>query len=377
MQRLIRSFVGRAFVLSQKNMILNSYASGRTYFKQRFLKLSLFRPSRFNIRKMIFTKQASSVRCENSSIENQTLIENSNRPVYDHALWCVRAGRIGEAQSLCRQLLRKCLLEGDALNFYATQCVLSLSGSDEPFVFPNDQLLSSQNGRSQQLLETNAAIRDFQTRTFSVSRSNWVSICKQVSSTNGLDNYNASCFTWLANSVREELAQTSHYFDSKVFELERIWAWAIRLSQKAAGQFPHEAPHALRELAWYQATHESGSHVNQVLRSLRLSVLGAQRMGMANEEAKTLSAWNSMTEEFGFSVPSMNEGEAERLKLLSGANATKLKESEVSTMDAASIANGLSDLIFELNSGIGTHNASSELGSVSSSGSLTRSSYSS
>jgi hypothetical protein len=100
-------------------------------------------------------------------------------------------------------------------------------------------------------------------------------------------------------------------------------------------------------------------------------------MGMANEEAKTLSAWNSMIEEFGFSVPSMNEGEAERLKVLSGANATKLKESEVSTMDAASIANGLSDLIFELNSGIGTHDASSELGSVASRGSLTRSSYSS
>jgi hypothetical protein len=98
---------------------------------------------------------------------------------------------------------------------------------------------------------------------------------------------------------------------------------------------------------------------------------------MANEEAKTLSAWNSMIEEFGFSVPSMNEGEAERLKLLSGANATKLKESEVSTVDAASIANGLSDLIFALNSGIGTHNACSELGSADSRGALSRSSYSS
>ena len=270
---------------------------------------------------MNFQTEAAQYNPTCSQIGRAEIIENRNRPIYDYAIWCVRAGRFVEAGKLCSHLIQASTRQGDATHFYAGQFAQRLAGFDEAFIFPNDAIVDSENPRSKWMLELNAAMHDFQAKNFTDARLKFANICERLGTFRNADRYTACSFNWLASSIRLEILTRTQKTGSNKENLKPKWTRIVQQLAKMGERFQEEIPHAHREIAWYYGINGNAaygsSYSRQIaLRSLRLSVLSAQRMGMAHEEYQTLLCWNAWMNNKDFNVPVMNQIEADRFKEL-------------------------------------------------------------
>jgi hypothetical protein len=270
---------------------------------------------------MIFQTKATSYNHTGSQLGRVELIENRNRPIYEHAIWCVRAGRFVEAARLCSQLIQASTRYGDATHFYAGQFAQRLAGFDETFIFPNDSIVDSASPRSKWMLELNAAMHDFQVKNFTEARIKFANICDSLGTFRNADRYTACSFNWLASSIRLEILTRNQKPGLNTENLKPKWTRIVQQLDKVGDRFQEELPHAHREIAWYYGISGNSSHgvshsYRAAMRSLRLSVLSAQRMGMAHEEYQTLLSWNAWMNNQDFNVPVMNQKEADRFKEL-------------------------------------------------------------
>ena len=285
-----------------------------------------------------------------SQIERAEMIENRNRPIYDHAIWCVRAGRFVEAARLCSHLIQCSTRQGDATHFYAGQFAQRLAGFDETFIFPNDAIVDSENPRSKWMLELNAAMHDFQVKNFTEARLKFAHICDRLGTFRNADRYTACSFNWLASSIRLEILTRTQRNGSNKENLKPKWTRIVQQLAKVGDRFQEELPHAHREIAWYygingNATH-GGSHSSQIaMRSLRLSVLSAQRMGMAHEEYQTLLCWNAWMNNQDFNVPAMNQKETDRFKELESRQTPVAPAPKVNYRTEVSLIESLEEML--------------------------------
>lgn len=299
---------------------------------------------------MIFQTEATSYTQTGSQLERTEMIENRNRPIYDHAIWCVRAGRFVEAARLCSHLIQSSTRQGDATHFYAGQFAQRLAGFDETFIFPNDSIVDSENPRSKWMLELNAAMHDFQVKNFTEARLKFAHVCNHLGSFRNADRYTACAFNWLASSVRLEILTRTQKTRSNTENLKPMWTRIVHQLAKVGERFQEELPHAHREIAWYYGingnTSHGGSHSSQIaLRSLRLSVLSSQRMGMAHEEYQTLLCWNAWMNNKDFHVPAMNQQEADRLTELESRQAPVAPAPKVNYRTEVSLIESLTDML--------------------------------
>jgi hypothetical protein len=299
---------------------------------------------------MIFQSEATPFNHTGAHLERVEMIENRNRPIYDHAIWCVRAGRFVEAGRLCSHLIQSSTRQGDATHFYAGQFAQRLAGFDETFFFPSDAIVDSESPRSKRMLELNAAMHDFQAKNFTEARLKFAHVCDQLGTFRNADSYTACSFNWLASSVRLEILTRNQKTRPNTESLKPIWTRIVQQLAKAGERFQEELPHAHREIAWYygingNASH-GGSHSSQIaLRSLRLSVLSAQRLGMAHEEYQTLLCWNAWMNNEDFHVPSMNQQEADRLKELESRQTPAAPAPKVNYRTEVSLIESLTDML--------------------------------
>jgi len=299
---------------------------------------------------MIFQNEAIQKDLPVLHAERIETIENRNRPIYEHAIWCVRAGRFVEAGRLCSQLIQTSTRQGDATHFYAGQFAQRLAGFDETFFFPNDAIVDSETPRSKWMLELNAAMHDFQVKNFTDARLKFTSICDGLGSFRNADRYTACTFNWLASSIRLEILTRSRTPGTTLESLKPKWTRILHQLPKVADRFPEELPHAHREIAWYFGINGNASFGGAnssliALRSLRLSVLSAQRMGMANEEYQTLVCWNAWMNNKDFSVPAMDQHEAKRLNELERRQTPVAPAPKVNYRTEVSLIESLSDML--------------------------------
>jgi hypothetical protein len=299
---------------------------------------------------MIFQTEATSYNHTGSQLDRLEMIENRNRPIYDHAIWCVRAGRFVEAARLCSQLIQASTRHGDATHFYAGQFAQRLAGFDETFIFPNDSIVDSANPRSKSMLELNAAMHDFQVKNFTEARIKFANICESLGTFRNADRYTACSFNWLASSIRLEILTRTQKARTNTENLKPKWTRIVQQLAKVGERFQEELPHAHREIAWYYGINgnssHGGSHSSQIaMRSLRLSVLSAQRMGMAHEEYQTLLCWNAWMNNQDFNVPTMNQKEADRFKELESRQTPAAPAPKVNYRTEVSLIESLEEML--------------------------------
>ncbi len=299
---------------------------------------------------MIFQPKATPYNHTGSKTDRVEMIENRNRPIYDHAIWCIRAGRFVEAARLCSHLIQSSTLHGDATHFYAGQFAQRLAGFDETFVFPNDAIVDSETPRSKWMLELNAAMHDFQVKNFTEARLKFAQVCDLLCTFRNADRYTACSFNWLASSIRLEILTRKQKTHPNTENLKPKWTRIVHQLAKVGERFQEEQPHAQREIAWYYGingnTNHRGSQSSQIaLRSLRLSVLSAQRMGMAHEEYQTLLCWNAWMNNQDFNVPAMTQKEADRFKQLESRQSPVAPAPKVNYRTEVSLIESLEEML--------------------------------
>lgn len=304
---------------------------------------------------MIFQNEAIQNDSPSERANRIEMLKNRNRPIYDHAIWCVRAGKFVEAGRLCNQLLQASTRQGDAVHFYASQFVQRLAGFDETFIFPNDAIVDSETPRSKLMLELNAAMHDFQVKNFTDARIKFASVCDSLGSYRNADRYTACAYNWVASATRLEILTRSRSSRTTTENLMSKWIWIVSQLAKVADRFQEELPHAHREIAWYYGLNCSGHHGGPhpstlALRSLRLSVISAQRLGMENEEYQTLVSWNAWVNSQDFSVPSMSKQDAKRLEELERKQVPAIPAPKINYRTEVSLIDCLTDALSSFNS---------------------------
>jgi hypothetical protein len=292
----------------------------------------------------------SQVPSKTDSVQPRTLVENGNRHLFVYCLSRVRAGDFAQAQRLAFELVDASKKQGDALHFYAGHILLRMAG-DSQNVQPTERIVSGANTQSEILKNMMIALGDLQLGQFTNARKRWEQICQSTDTLVDMPVEIASCFSWLATAIRTESLQTTRYFESTLFELESKWSRAVSQALKIAKTFPDEVPHAYREDAWLNAIQGGGSQSSHVLRSLRWSVIVAQRLGLFGEELQTLQAWDAMTNKYEFNVPNMCPAERARLVELTNANVVSDCDSETSECQLESVLEaGVDAMLSEIHS---------------------------
>jgi hypothetical protein len=253
----------------------------------------------------------------------------------------LRAGEIAACRELCFSIVEDANNALDPENHYFALGLISQLGERPSFSLPELPEIAQEIVAAKYFSE---GVQSILEARYSDASSDFRRSCLVQDSGQILSSSSISAFAWLATSLRKEWMKTPQHDFTRAYHLEEQWRGASKRAVRASHKNEDEQPHAEREFAWFQVVHGGGQHSSIALRSLKLSVASAQRLGMLREEYLTLRDWRSMIDEYQLQIHEMNSEERDRLAFLRSCDfaslggASDLVNSLENTIYASSVA---------------------------------------